>query len=46
VEKSYIKLYGGSEFKAIKALPTQALAAAWERPVAEAVITSGLIPLL
>ncbi|MDQ7772271.1 MAG: radical SAM protein [Elusimicrobiales bacterium] len=31
VEKSYIKLYGGSEFKAIKALPPQELAAAWER---------------
>jgi hypothetical protein len=31
VEKSYLELYGGSEFKAIKALPRQALSAAWEK---------------
>ena len=30
VEKTYLKTYGGSEFRAIKALPPQALAAAWE----------------
>lgn len=31
VEKSYLALYGGAEFRAIKELPRQALAAAWER---------------
>ncbi|MDT8285599.1 MAG: radical SAM protein [Elusimicrobiales bacterium] len=31
VERSYLELYGGSEFKAIKKVPKQVLAAAWEK---------------
>ncbi|HNT96639.1 MAG TPA: radical SAM protein [Elusimicrobiales bacterium] len=31
VEKSYLELYGGAEFRAIRKLPRQALSAAWEK---------------